>query len=107
MQGLTNGGWRILLTPDASDMPPGFRPTVAEIARRLADTSGRVTVVAQAPAPGLEPSFARRLSLERALSVKAALVGGGLDPTRIDLRPMGRQPGGADLIDVLPPGAAR
>jgi outer membrane protein OmpA-like peptidoglycan-associated protein len=107
MQNLVNGGWRVLLTPDASEIPPGFRPTLAAIARRLAGTTGRVTVIAQAPAPALEPSFARRLSLERALSMKAALVGGGLEPTRIDLRPMGRQPEGSDVVDILPPGAPR
>ena len=107
MQNLSNGGWRVLLTQDATEIPPGFRATLGEIARRLTATSGRVTLVAQAPAPALEASFARRLSLERALSLKSVLVGGGLDPTRIDIRPMGRQAGGADQVDILPPGAPR
>ena len=108
MRGLENGGWRILLRPEATAMPPGFRRTVADIAQRLnTTTTGRITIIAQAPAPALEPSFARRLSLERGLSVKAALVAGGLAATRIDIRPMGRLPEGADLVDILPPGAAR
>lgn len=107
MQALTNGGWRILLLPEASAFPPAFRPTLAAIASRLTAAEGRVTIIAQAPAPGLEPSFARRLSLERGLSVKAALVEAGLPATRIDIRPLGRQPGGADAIDILPPGAMR
>ncbi len=108
MQALDNGGWRILLLPDATDMPAGFRRTIADIAQRLHTTStGRVTIIAQAPAPALEASFARRLSLQRGLSVKNALTAGGLPATRIDIRPMGRQPSGTDSVDIMPPGAAR
>lgn len=107
MQAIPTGGWRILLTADADAVPPGFQPTLAAIAQRLASTDGRVTVLAQAPAPALEPSFARRQSLQRGLSVKNALVAAGLPATRIDIRPLGRQPGGIDVIDILPPGAPR
>ena len=46
----------------------------------------------------------RRASLARAQAVKAALVAGGLDATRIDLRPFGRLPAAVDAVDVLPPG---
>ena len=88
-------------------MPGGLRSTLGEIARRLGSTSGRVTIIAQASAPTLENSFARRLSLDRARAAKAVLVAGGLDASRIDMRPMGRQPGGADVVDILPPGALR
>ena len=101
------GGWRILLTADATTFPPAFRATLAAIAARLADSAGRVTIIAQAPAPGLEPSFARRLSLERGLAVKQALVTAGLPATRVDVRPMGRQPEGRDVVDILPPGVPR
>ncbi len=104
---LATGGWRILLMADAQTVPPGFRPTLAAIAQRLAASEGRVTIIAQAPAPGVEPSFARRLSLERALSVKATLAAAGLPATRIDIRPMGRQAPGTDAIDIIPPGAPR
>ena len=107
MQDLANGGWRVRLHQDARDIPAVLRPTLEEIARRLALTTGRVTIIAQAPAPALEPSFARRLSLERGLAMKAILVAGGLEATRIDIRPMGRQANGADVVDILPPGAAR
>ncbi len=108
MQALGNGGWRILLPPEARDLPGGLRATLAEIAQRLkTTTTGRVTIIAQAPAPALEHSFARRLSLERAIATRNALVAGGLEATRIDLRPVGRQPNGVDVVDILPPGAAR
>ena len=107
MQNLANGGWRVQLARDARDIPAGLQPSLQEIARGLAATSGRVTIIAQAPAPALEASFARRLSLERGLAMKAILVAGGLAATRIDIRPMGRQANGADVVDILPPGAAR
>jgi len=38
--------------------------------------------------------------------VKSALVAGGLAPTRIDLRPLGRLAAGQDAVDILPPGVA-
>jgi len=107
MQDIATGGWRVLLPPNARDIPAGLRPTLQQIARRLALTTGRVTIIAQAPAPALEPSFARRLSLERGLAMKAILVAGGLEAARIDIRPMGRQANGVDVVDILPPGAAR
>ena len=107
MQTLPNGGWRILLTPGATAFPPAFGPTLDAIAQRLTAGDGRVTLMAQAPAPGLEPSFARRISLQRAISVKDALVAAGLPATRIDVRPLGRQPQGADVVDIIPPGAPR
>jgi outer membrane protein OmpA-like peptidoglycan-associated protein len=54
-----------------------------------------------------DASAARRLSLARALAVKQALAEGGLPPTRIDLRPLGRTEEAVDAVDVLPPGAER
>ncbi len=68
--------------------------------------AGRITVEAQVSGPANDASMARRASLARAQAVKAALVAGGLAPTRIDLRPLGRLAAGADRVDVLPPGVA-
>ena len=62
---------------------------------------------AQASGPEADVSAARRLSLGRALAVKAALASGGLAPTRIDLRPLGRTPEAVDAADILPPAARR
>lgn len=68
--------------------------------------AGRITVEAQVSGPANDVSMARRASLARAQAVKAALVAGGLPATRVDLRPLGRLPAGADRVDVLPPGVA-
>ena len=75
-------------------------------ARMAALPFGRVAVEAQVAGPATDASMARRASLARAQAVKAALVAGGLDATRIDLRPLGRLPAGVDAVDVLPPGVA-
>jgi hypothetical protein len=91
----------------------GAAPGAAQVAAlaalggRLATLpAGRITVEAQVSGPANDVSTARRASLARAQAVKAALVAGGLDPTRIDLRPLGRIGAGADRVDVLPPGVA-
>jgi hypothetical protein len=110
------GGYRLRVTagaPEAADAPAVLDPETARaaeaIGRRLAATAkegggGRVTVLAQvAVPPETEVSAQRRLALARALAVKGALVAGGVDPTRIDLRPLGRTEEGVDAVDILPP----
>jgi outer membrane protein OmpA-like peptidoglycan-associated protein len=67
---------------------------------------GRIAVEVQVSGPANDASLARRASLARAQAVKAMLVAGGLDATRIDLRPLGRLSAGVDTVDVLPPGVA-
>ncbi len=68
--------------------------------------AGRITLEAQVSGPVTDVSLARRASLAHAQAVKAALVAGGLDATRVDLRPLGRLPAGIDAVDVVPPGVA-
>ncbi len=103
MTTLADGVVRIALRSDRID------PTVTEAlhllgARFAALPFGRITIEAQVAGPVHEASLARRASLARAQAVKAALVAGGLDATRIDLRPLGRLPAAVDLVDILPPG---
>lgn len=107
VQSIQGGGWRIVLAPDTAEIPAGLRPALAEIGRRMAeDTTGRVTIIAYASGPGLDPSFTRRLSLARGQAVEAALMAGGLPEARIDIRPMGRSIL-VDVVDILPPGVRR
>jgi outer membrane protein OmpA-like peptidoglycan-associated protein len=57
-------------------------------------------VAAHAPASGDDPSAARRLSLDRALAVRAALIAVGVPAANVYLRALGAPPPAqADLAD--------
>lgn len=64
----------------------------------------RVQLLAYARAADRVGSRARRLSLSRALAVRAFLADKGIEPTRIDIRPLGSEveDGPPDRVDVLP-----
>ncbi len=104
---LPGGGWRVALGPDAAAPDEAARLALAEIARRLAaETVGRVALLSQVSRAG-DTSSERRRALDRAVAAKAALVAGGLEETRVDVFPIGRTPLAMDVLDILPPGAAR
>ncbi len=100
-----DGVVRFTLTDDVPG--PALAEALRQIGARFAALPfGRIAVEAQVSGPADDVSIARRASLARAQAVKAALVAGGLDATRIDLRPLGRLPAALDVVDVLPPGVA-
>jgi outer membrane protein OmpA-like peptidoglycan-associated protein len=102
------GRWRVRFAGDTPHLTVPAAAALATLGRRLAALpEGRITVEAQASGPAADVSIARRLSLERGLAVKQALAEGGLAPTRIDIRPLGRTGEAVDAADVLPPPAAR
>jgi len=103
------GGWRLLgEAAKKNQLDAAVAAALAEIARHLAQrTTGRVTVIAEVAGPVDDASMARRASLAAGQTVKQALQLGGLDGTRIDIRPLGRTPARRDVIEVLPPGAQR
>jgi outer membrane protein OmpA-like peptidoglycan-associated protein len=105
LHSLPQGGYRLRMT--GTELTPAQTAAVQALARNLAALpQGRITVEAQVAGPPEDVSAARRLSLARAQAVKSALVAGGLTPTRIDLRPLGRLSGAQDTVDILPPGVA-
>lgn len=105
LQALPQGGVRLRMT--GATLSPAQASALQALGRELAAASqGRITVEAQVSGPADDVSSARRASLARAQAVKAALEAGGLAPTRIDLRPLGRLPGAQDAVDILPPGVA-
>jgi hypothetical protein len=108
MAELVGGGWRLFYPGgERSAFDAAALPALVEIGRRLAaNGTGRVTLVSRVSG-GDDPSTARRLTLDRAIAVKAALERGGLPGTRVDIRPLGRDGSGVDAVDILPPGAPR
>jgi hypothetical protein len=105
LQALPEGGFRLRMT--GTELTATQTAAVQALARTMAALpQGRITVEAQVAGPVEDVSTARRLSLARAQAVKSALIAGGLTPTRIDLRPLGRLSGAQDTVDILPPGVA-
>lgn len=110
MAALPNGGVRVLFGAGEAALPASTAPMLAEFGRQLAARPagfGRITVEGQASGPAEDASAARRLSLARAQAVRGALVAGGLDQTRVDVRALGRTAAALDAADVLPPAAPR
>ena len=102
------GGWRLGGRAGRGEPDHGERLAIETIGRLLAfQTTGRVTILAQAAGPAEDPSANRRTSLARAITVKASLMRGGLAGTRIDIRPLGRTAEALDVIDIVAPPAQR
>ncbi|WP_458097505.1 hypothetical protein [Roseomonas sp. WA12] len=102
------GGWRLGGRTGRGEPDHNARLAIETIGRYLANqTTGRVTILAQASGPAEDPSVARRTSLARAVTIKASLVRGGLASTRIDIRPLGRTAEAQDAIDIIAPAAPR
>jgi outer membrane protein OmpA-like peptidoglycan-associated protein len=107
MEALPQGAWRLRFPPGAEAVPEAATQALTTLGRRLAaGTGGRVVILAQASGPE-DVSTARRLSLARGLAVKQALAAGGLPPTRIDIRPLGRTADRLDSADIQPPDASK
>ena len=72
-----------------------------------ANASARMQLLAYAKATAESPSRARRLSLSRALAVRAFLIEQGVRSTRMDVRALGDKvpDGPVDRVDVLPQAA--
>ncbi|MCH8154792.1 MAG: OmpA family protein [Proteobacteria bacterium] len=72
-----------------------------------ANASARVQLLAYAKATAESASRARRLSLSRALAVRAFLIEQGVRSTRMDVRALGDKvpDGPVDRVDVLPQAA--
>ena len=106
LETLPQGHWRIRFADDTATLTAPAATALATLGRRLAALpEGRITVAAQASGPAADVSIARRRSLARGLAVKQALAEGGLPPTRIDIRALGRTAEAVDVADVLPPPA--
>jgi outer membrane protein OmpA-like peptidoglycan-associated protein len=88
-----------------ADLTPAARSALDNIAKALASDDGRrVQLVAYATGTEDEANQARRISLSRALNVRAYLIDHGVRNTRMDVRALGNRPDGnkpADRVDIV------
>jgi len=77
---------------------------VGELAKRMSDDRAlRVQLLAYASDPDKNTSKARRMALDRAVSVRNMLIDAGVERTRIEVRALGDQgdAGPADRVDAI------
>lgn len=95
---------RIEFSGDSVNLPKGARDRLVALAGNLLeDESLRAQVKAYASGSSGSASAARRLSLSRALAVRALLIEEGVRSTRIDVRALGNrsEDGPPERVDVL------
>ncbi len=78
------GGLRVTFGPGSSDLNPGTLAAIRAVAAgAIANPAQVVAITAWAPGTADDPSTPRRLSLERALAVRAVLINAGMVSERI------------------------
>jgi outer membrane protein OmpA-like peptidoglycan-associated protein len=99
---------RLTFAPEQSDLSPDSSASIKQLATST-PPGDDTTYNVQAYAPGKpdDPSTARRVSLSRAMAVRAALVASGVPSARIFVRALGEQfgDGPPDRVDIAVNGA--
>ena len=98
---------RVLFKEGSAELSETAKRELDDFAKLLKqDTSSRIQLLAFAKATD-SASRARRLSLSRALAVRAYLIDKGVRSTRMDVRALGHnvKAGPADRVDILPQAA--
>ncbi|WP_142848306.1 OmpA family protein [Telmatospirillum sp. J64-1] len=97
-------GLRVIFAVENSALPEVAHPELQKLALRLAKEEGlTLQLVAYASGDESDTSKARRLSLSRALAVRAYLMDNGVDSERIEVRALGHKSseGEPDRVDVV------
>ena len=97
--------YRLVFAAGSADLPASAISLVATLADLLTqDEHLRLKLNSYASGAADEPVAARKLSLQRALKVRSALVDKGIASTRVDVLALGFGDGAtpADLIDIVP-----
>ncbi|MGF1611567.1 MAG: OmpA family protein, partial [Kiloniellales bacterium] len=103
--GPEEGLLRLSFGEDSADLNEAARESLRALAKTLLeDGNARVQLLAYASSADDSASRARRLSLSRALAVRAFLIDQGVRSTRMDVRALGSKSEGgpADRVDILP-----
>jgi len=98
-----NTGLRLEFKPDQSDLSPAADSAIGELVKTTPNgATVTFNIVAYAAGAVDDPSVARRMSLARGLSVRAALITAGVPSTRIYVRALGAgaADGPPDRVDL-------
>ena len=102
---LGEAGQRLGFAVGSADLDESAQQVLSALAETLkADGNARVQLLAYASSADNSASRARRLSLSRALAVRAYLIDQGVRSTRMDVRALGDKSEGGppDRVDILP-----
>lgn len=96
----------VVFTGANTDLPDQAKPTLDAVVQALqADPQLRIELAAYASGSAEQASEARRVSLARAISVRAYLIEKGVDSKRFEVRALGNRTDGtaaaADRVDIL------
>ena len=96
---------QVMFAPNVTDMPDQAKATLSNVVKAMqADEQIRIQLVAYASGPPDQASQARRVSLSRAIGVRAYLIEQGIKSARIDVRALGNRTdigGPPDRVDVV------
>jgi outer membrane protein OmpA-like peptidoglycan-associated protein len=108
--GETVGEMRLIFNDGSAELTSEATGLLNGVAKELlSNADARVQLLAYAKASAEGPSRARRLSLSRALAVRAYLIEKGVRSTRMDVRALGSgfEDGPPDRVDILPQKSAQ
>jgi outer membrane protein OmpA-like peptidoglycan-associated protein len=100
---INDKGVRILFLPDSADLSTTIRPALDGLLKLVqSQPDSRILITAHAAGTPETASQARRLSLNRALTLRSFLAEKGVSTARVDVRALGGQvaDGPADRVDV-------
>lgn len=97
---------RILFDNGDATLSDDERAEIADFVENFKVKGGRVTLKGYAGLPGSQSSNDRRLSLRRVLAVRQAILAGGINAERLEVRALGgaNDAGPQDRVDILKPG---
>jgi len=95
---------RVLFAPGSADLNDDGKQALAQLVTRLEhEGDSRIQLLAYADGNAENESQARRLSLSRALAVRAYLIDQGIRSTRVNVQALGIKSAGGppDRVDAM------
>ncbi|MBL41520.1 MAG: hypothetical protein CMM49_02540 [Rhodospirillaceae bacterium] len=98
----SNNFQRIIFKPTQTNLDKKYLSELSKIASMSIRQNSRIQIKAYASTSGNRPTYARRVSLSRALAIRTELIQFGVNSTNIDVRALGEVNDGnqTDRVDV-------